>query len=179
MSHLPIWYLSSLSAEDCDRVIAELGALDSKDATMGPDGQESNHKSRNTTVRFAEHSYWLAEVFERVAAEGNQVCGWNYDVTGRECVQFAEYGPEQHYSWHTDTFTLAGKPVDRKITVVCLLNDEFTGGDFEMRLYGDYKAPLVKGSVIAFPSILEHRVTPVLTGTRRSATLWLNGPRFR
>jgi PKHD-type hydroxylase len=48
-----------------------------------------------------------------------------------------------------------------------------------MRLYSEYTAPLVKGSMIAFPSILEHRVTPVLSGVRYSATMWFNGPRFK
>jgi PKHD-type hydroxylase len=63
--------------------------------------------------------------------------------------------------------------------VVCLLNDGFEGGEFEVRLYNDYKAPLVKGTMIAFPSILEHRVLPVLSGLRYSATMWFSGPRFR
>jgi PKHD-type hydroxylase len=94
-------------------------------------------------------------------------------------VQFAEYGPEQHYAWHTDTFALAGKPTDRKITIVCLLNDEFEGGQFQVRLYNDYTAPLEKGTIIAFPSILEHRVIPVTSGIRYSATMWFSGPRFR
>jgi PKHD-type hydroxylase len=179
MSHLPIWYLSTLTPEECDRVVAELCVLEGRDATMGVGGEEHNHQTRNTTVRFADQTYWLADTFERLALDANRICGWEYHITGRECVQFAEYGPEQHYAWHTDTFALSGQPIDRKVTVVCLLNDDFTGGDFEVRLYSDYKAPLEKGSVIAFPSILEHRVTPVLTGTRRSATLWLNGPRFR
>jgi PKHD-type hydroxylase len=62
-----------------------------------------------------------------------------------------------------------------------LLNDpaEFTGGEFQIRLYSEYTAPLVKGSVIAFPSFLEHRVVPVTSGVRKSATMWLRGPRFR
>jgi PKHD-type hydroxylase len=94
-------------------------------------------------------------------------------------VQFAEYGPEQHYAWHTDTFTLSGKPIERKVSVVCLLNDDFEGGEFEVRLYNNYQAPLKKGTMIAFPSILEHRVVPVTSGIRYSATVWFNGPRFR
>jgi PKHD-type hydroxylase len=109
------------------------------------------------------------------------VCGWQYDVDGREAIQFAQYGPDQHYGWHVDVFPLAGKATDRKITTVCLLNDpsEFEGGQFQVRLYQEYSAPLEKGSVIAFPSILEHRVTPVLSGLRYTATIWFHGPRFR
>jgi PKHD-type hydroxylase len=64
---------------------------------------------------------------------------------------------------------------------VALLNDtsEWEGGELQLRLYDEYKVPLEKGTVVAFPSILEHRVTPVLKGFRYTATIWFNGPRFR
>lgn len=181
MAHLPIWYLSSVSHDVCDRLVAELDSMPSKDATMGVDGSQLEHKTRNTNVRFAPSNHWFEGVLKQTAELGNRECKWDYFVNGNEAIQFAEYGVSQHYHWHTDTFTLAGTPTERKLTVVCLLNDpsEFEGGEFQVRLYSDYTAPLTKGSVIAFPSILEHRVTPVLSGVRHSATIWLNGPRFR
>ena len=179
MAHLPIWYLGKLDGDTCNQIIAEMSGIEVKDAAMGLDGSEKNHATRNTNVRFGGSDYWLNDRFEQFAHEANKVCKWEYDITGRENIQFAEYGPEQHYAWHTDTFTLAGTPTDRKITVVCLLNDEFEGGKFQVRLYNDYDAPLEKGTMIAFPSILEHRVIPVTSGVRYSATMWFNGPRFR
>jgi PKHD-type hydroxylase len=179
MSHLPLWYLGKLDSDSCNQVIAELSGIEAKDATMGVDGVEKDTRTRNTNVRFGNSDYWLGDKFEQFVIEANKVAGWEYHVTGRENVQFAEYGPEQHYAWHTDTFTLSGKPIERKITVVCLLNDDFEGGEFQVRLYNDYKAPLEKGTIIAFPSILEHRVVPVTSGIRYSATMWFNGPRFR
>lgn len=154
-------------------------ASDMKDATMGVEGEQLNPSTRRTKVHFAEAGHWLEDVFHQIAHVANQECKWDYEITGAERIQFAQYDIGHHYNWHTDTFTLSGKPEDRKITVVCLLNDEFTGGDFEVRLYQDYKAPLQKGSVIAFPSVLEHRVLPVTKGVRYSATMWFNGPRFR
>lgn len=179
MAHLPIWYLGQLDSDTCNQVIAELSGIEVRDATMGVDGTATDLKTRNTNVRFGDSDYWLGQDFESFAMQANQTCGWDYHVTGRENVQFAEYGPEQHYAWHTDTFTLAGTPTERKITVVCLLNDDFEGGQFQVRLYNDYTAPLEKGTIIAFPSILEHRVIPVTSGVRYSATMWFNGPRFR
>lgn len=181
MQHLPIWYLSSLPADALDLAFDELRKMPARDATMGTDGEVLNKHHRNTTVRFAPDDYWLGDVFRGVCNMANQECKWGYNVTGNEAIQFAEYGVGQHYNWHVDTFPLSGRNTDRKITVVCLLNDpsEFTDGEFQMRLYNEYTAPLIKGSVIAFPSILEHRVTPVLSGVRYSATMWFNGPRFR
>lgn len=179
MSHLPLWYIGQLGNEVCDRVISELRAKETADATIGVDGTGLSADTRKTKVHFADAGYWLEGVFDRFAAHANQECRWDYYVTCSERVQFAEYGVGHHYTWHTDTFTLSGRETDRKITVVCLLNDEFEGGDFEVRLYNDYNAQLKKGSIIAFPSILEHRVTPVIQGVRYSATMWFSGPRFR
>lgn len=181
MAHLPIWYLGSISSEQCDQVISELSAIPSKDAAMGVEGEMTSHYYRNTTVRFAPIDYWLASEMIRFAHEANSQCGWQYETASAEAIQFASYGPDQHYNWHVDNFPLSGKPTDRKLTVVILLSDpsEFEGGEFQMRLYGEFVAPLKKGSMICFPSILEHRVTPVLSGVRKSATIWLSGERFK
>ena len=148
---------------------------------MGSSGETNDHAHRNTSIRFAGPNHWFDSHLRATAMQGNQVCGWGFHVTDNENIQYAEYGPEQHYNWHVDVFPLSGLPMDRKLTAVCLLNDpsEFTGGEFQIRLYSEYVAPLTKGSVIAFPSFLEHRVTPVTSGVRKSATMWLRGPRFR
>ncbi len=179
MAHLPLWFITQVDTKLCDKVVAELSQKQVQEAKLGAEGVESNIETRKTSVVFADAGYWFEEKCRELAAFANQQCKWDYNVTSAERIQFAKYGLNHHYTWHTDTFTLSGRPEDRKITVVCLLNDEFKGGDFEVRLYGDYKAPLTKGSMIAFPSILEHRVTPVLSGTRYSATMWFNGPRMR
>jgi len=177
--HLPIWYLGEIPPETCDRALEELEKLHRHEAGMGIDGEVNNLTYRNTAVSFAPFDFWLSETFESFSKQANEVCAWGYDVNEREAIQFAEYGVDQHYGWHCDTFVLSGKPIDRKITVVCLLNDDFEGGEFEMRLNTVYTAPLKKGTIIVFPSILDHRVTPVLSGTRYSATAWFSGPRFR
>ena len=173
--------MGAVPADICDQAVEDFSALPSKDATMGSEGETQDNAHRNTTVRFAGPNHWFDRYLTQVAFDGNQACRWEFHVTDNENIQFAEYGPEQHYHWHVDVFPLSGLPLDRKMTVVCLLNDpsEFTGGEFQIRLYSEYTAPLVKGSVIAFPSFLEHRVVPVTSGVRKSATMWLRGPRFR
>ena len=35
------------------------------------------------------------------------------------------------------------------------------------------------GRVVAFPSYVLHRITPVTLGVRRSLVAWISGPRFR
>jgi PKHD-type hydroxylase len=181
MSHLPLWYIGKIPVEVCDSATAEFTKLEAQDGKMGANGEKLSHLTRNTTVRFTEPDHWFGNILKTCGIEANKHCGWDYDITGHEAVQFAQYGPEQHYNWHQDTFPLSGQPVDRKVTVVCLMSDvtEFDAGELQLRLYQEYTAPLTKGSIIAFPSIIEHRVIPVTRGLRASATMWLNGPRFR
>lgn len=181
MQHLPIWFLGEVPADACASAIADFSKLPKRDATMGSDGSFVAHGHRNTDVRFAETGHWLSKLMDFHARTANDECKWGYEVDTCENVQFAQYDVGQHYEWHVDTFTLSGKPKDRKLTVVILLNDpsEYQGGEFQIRLYQQYTAPLKKGSMIAFPSILEHRVTPVTEGVRMSATMWLSGPRFK
>lgn len=179
--HLPIWYMDKIPADMCDKATQEYMTIQPRDATMGAKGEELSHANRNTTVRFAEKAHWFGVMMRDFGVAANKECGWDYDITDHEAVQFAHYGPGQHYGWHVDNFPLAGLPTDRKVSVVCLMTDpsEFEAGELQLRLYSEYTAPLVKGSVIAFPSIIEHRVTPVIAGLRATATMWLNGPRFR
>jgi PKHD-type hydroxylase len=182
MSHQPIWYLGQIPADVCDLATAEYMALEPRDATMGANGEEHSHITRNTTVRFAEQDHWFGNILRGYGLRANKECGWDFEINDHEAVQFAHYGPEQHYNWHVDTFPLSGAPTDRKVSVVCLMSDpsEFKDGTLYLRLYQEYPAPLLtKGTVIAFPSIIEHCVTPVTSGLRATATMWLSGPRFR
>jgi len=65
--------------------------------------------------------------------------------------------------------------------VVCMMSDpvDFEGGALQLRMYQEFTPPMTKGTIIAFPSFLEHQVTPVTKGVRYTATMWLSGPRFK
>jgi hypothetical protein len=181
MKHLPIWHISKIPTQVVDIAVAEFELLPAKDAVMGAYGEIINSHQRDTTVRFASLNHWFGGILFEHALASNLICKWHYDIKFHEAIQFAEYGKDQHYNWHVDNFPLSELPNERKITVICLMNDpsDFEGGEFNIRLYQDYVAPLSKGDIIAFPSILEHRVTPITNGKRLSATMWLNGPRFK
>ncbi len=179
--HLPLWIIGKIPNEICDAATKEFELIKSQDASMGLNSETIEHKQRKTSVRFAPSDHWFGGIMFEHAINSNKKAGWDYKIDSHEAVQYAQYGPEHHYDWHTDTFTLSGAPTDRKVSVVCLMNDpsEFEGGEFQVRLYNDYLAQLGKGSLIAFPSILYHRVTPVISGLRMTATIWTSGPRFR
>jgi len=181
MVHLPIWYLGEISLDDCEKAFEEFIKIPPKDASMGDKISSYDHNFRNTTVRFADRMHWFGANLINFCHLANTECKWDYETNQFEAIQFAEYGIGQHYKWHTDNFLLSGKEIDRKITVVCLLSDpsDFEGGILQLRLYKEYTPTLKKGSIIAFPSIIDHQVTPVTKGKRYTATMWLSGPRFK
>ena len=44
---------------------------------------------------------------------------------------------------------------------------------------GAYPAEAARGTIIAFPSYVLHRVTPTESGVRKSLVIWVGGPEFR
>jgi len=103
MSHLPIWYMGQVPTALCDAAVAEFSAIPAKDATMGIDADVQDTRTRSTVVRFAEPNHWFGGLMLQHGHYANQAMKWDFEITGHEAVQFAEYGPEQKYSWHTDT----------------------------------------------------------------------------
>jgi PKHD-type hydroxylase len=59
---------------------------------------------------------------------------------------------------------------------------DFGGGEFQLNMSMERTptiAPLVKGSVLLFPSFLLHKVCPVTWGVRKTLTTWVLGPKLR
>jgi PKHD-type hydroxylase len=98
---------------------------------------------------------------------GCQIACYSSDVQG-------------HYDWHIDLGT--GRFSRRKLSLTVQLSpaDAYDGGDLEFHLRGLDRARMrQQGSLIAFPSFHEHRVTPVTRGERFSLVAWVDGPPFR
>ena len=170
--------LFQLPTELCDLATVDFTKFEPIDAAMNADSSLLNHDKRNTTIRFIPEDHWFTGIMYHIGTQANKVHDWGLDVSSSENIQYAEYEVDQHYDWHIDTFILSKRPLDRKITVVCMLSDpsEYEGGEFQ---FTDGTPTLTKGSIIAFPSFFPHRVTPVTKGLRKSATLWLTGPAFK
>jgi PKHD-type hydroxylase len=162
----------------CDLAVADFLKAEPIDAGVKKEQTIIDYEIRNTTIRFVPESHWMTGIMYHIGMQANKFHNWDFNVNSFQQIQYAEYEVDHHYDWHIDTFILSGNPIDRKITVVCLLNDpeEFEGGEFELK---EGAVPLKKGSAIAFPAFYQHRVTPVTKGIRRSATLWITGPAFK
>lgn len=108
---------------------------------------------------------------------------YNLDLTGFATgCQIARYSAadQGHYDWHIDLGI--GRFSRRKLSVSVQLSpsDAYDGGDLEFHLSGlDHANMRQQGTLVAFPSFLQHRVAPVTRGERFSLVAWIDGPPYR
>lgn len=100
------------------------------------------------------------------------------DLKFVEPPQFLRYDVDEHYDCHNDSESwMDGKlkrVVERDVSVLLYLNDDFEGGQIEFTQLGLTLKPKA-GMLLAFPSYLEfeHRVHPVTKGTRYTIVSWI------
>jgi PKHD-type hydroxylase len=107
---------------------------------------------------------------------------YRFDVNGLENIQYTVYDGTEggHYHWHIDHGPHNPKP--RKISLSIQLTDPSQYEGCELQFQVSHKigvAPRTRGTIIAFPSFLLHRVTPIISGTRKALVVWATGPEFR
>lgn len=139
--------------------------------------------SRVTDILWEEQNSPIGCIAKEYITMANQKAGWNFDLTNGEKIQIGKYDSKDKgfYDWHQDNgFNVNKNGLLRKLSISILLNDpkDFEGGMFEFKDFE--KQPVLKqGSILVFKSILNHRVTPVTSGTRYSAVTWVSGPAYR
>jgi PKHD-type hydroxylase len=146
--------------------------------------------STSDTVRLSETG-WIglnpdsAFIYDNLAFIARQLNGqfFDFDLFGFvEDIQYTVYRENGgHYGWHIDRGVNSGQ-APRKLSLVLQLSDpsEYEGGDLE--LFTELEPMQMEkkqGFVVAFPSFVLHRVTPVTSGTRRTLVVWLSGPKFK
>ena len=103
------------------------------------------------------------------------------DIQIREPAQITEYIKGGFYDWHTDIrVDMSVEPPVRKLSMTLLLNDpsEFEGGELQIAGVNNQKI-MKQGHATIFASFLQHTVTPVTRGVRRSLVMWFGGEPFK
>ena len=170
--------------EDLNRLAdqrpGDMGSIVQGDATAAP----ADHVRRSEVFWLEEDPlsrpiYQLVGQFVQQANE--QV--FRLDLAGfGEPFQVATYRGDTggFYGWHVDIG--AGRLANRKLSLVVPLTDpsEYEGG--ELQLFYDHEPTTIAmplGRIVAFPSYVLHRVTPVTKGVRRTLAIWVSGPPYR
>ena len=143
----------------------------------------------NKTIRDTQHvqlpDELIARLDEVLDASVQRYINPFYQVRVRdlEPAQVLHYGPGGHYIPHVDAETLfkddSGvdlweKSLDRDLSVVCFLNDDFAGG--ELVFPGlDLSIKPQSGTLVCFPADHNyiHGVNPVTSGHRYTLVTWM------
>jgi PKHD-type hydroxylase len=149
-------------------------------------GQEGGaDKTRITRVAWMERKPDLAWLFARLEEAALKINAefYGFDLFGlNEALQYTVYVDAEggHYDWHVD---LGAKDVEfRKISLSLQLSDpsQYKGCDLMLQAgSGPMNVERARGALIAFPSYVLHRVTPIESGIRKSLVIWVGGPPYR
>ena len=155
-------------------------------------GSEEENKSLDN-IRKSDivwiNDQWVYDLIWKYMVHANDLAGWIYDIVAAESCQVTRYIKDGFYSWHKDGIGSHNEVTNapdnkflhgntRKLSMSIILNSDFEGGGFEIRNKYDRVPKLEEGSIIVFPSFIEHRITPVTKGTRYSLVAWFVGPPF-
>jgi PKHD-type hydroxylase len=170
---------------ELDKIEAHGDSLASGKATLsGRDLDDEYAEIRITRTAWIMPEPETKWIFERMQAVIRALNGrtWQFDITGfSENFQYTVYQGDEggHYDWHVDQ---GGGGERRKLSLSLQLSDPcgYDGCDLEFHA-ANYResAPRTRGTVIAFPSYVLHRVTPITRGVRKAVVAWITGPKFR
>lgn len=166
-------YSNIFTIEELQTII---GLKNSFELTKGRilQGTQTNHDDNNirqSSIAWVHYSPDTKWVYDRVNPYFLQ---YSSKIESYQSFQLSEYPVGGHYTWHHDSFNKASIAFNRIVTGVLLLNDDYEGGELEIKEYPwlTYVAPVLKGTLVLFSSKLEHRVTEVTKGTRYSLVMW-------
>lgn len=165
----------------CDDIIEETEENYSVQKASTFTGDEDNH--RRSKVRWISSDMYMRDtLFNFVIMAAKE---FNIQVFRQADIQYTEYHSSEkgHYNWHHDIDWNRNDNFDRKISVTLQLTDpsEYEGGEFSFLETQNPVSEQMKarGSILCFPSYLQHQVSPVTKGVRKSVVAWFEGPTWR
>lgn len=182
----------AIGAEDLaffEAHIASAGMQDTLVSSYGEDGEGELEWVLDRRVRDTQEVDLPPPVRERIAkiqaaANANHINPFfGVEVRDAEPFQLLHYGTQGHYAPHVDAETplrdeddreFWEKSMDRDLSVVYFLSDDFAGGEL---LFPDLELSLkpARGTLVCFPSCHHyvHGVMPVTQGHRYTLVTWM------
>lgn len=182
LTQVAVWP-NLFDAQTCERAIELAQMFPANQGRVGTGDTEQTEIRRSEIWFFnpGPETQFIFGPLNEALKQLNQ--GYRLELTefGTGC-QIARYSSDVkgHYTWHIDLGT--GRFSRRKLSLSVQLSpaDAYDGGDLEFHLSGlDRQAMRQQGTMIAFPSFHEHRITPVTRGERFSLVAWVDGPPYR
>ena len=193
--HLP----RAIPAHECEKIIEYGKSLNPEEGQTAAstkmlsseEKQEHSEKIRSSKTAFIS-DIWLKKDLSSIVKYANK--SWKFSLNCDEDVQFTEYEPRGHYTWHNDSIKnpMNLKNMTRKLSTVVQLSkpEDYEGGDLRFNLRGldsstgdtvmspppEFKQ---QGSMVIFPSFLWHKVEPITSGKRYSLVMWTLGEHWK
>ena len=181
-------WADAFTPEEMDRVEAFGDRLAAERATLlgVPEDEQTRdfddvRITRTAWIAPNPETKWIYDRMQGVVRALNERA-YQFDLRGfSENFQYTIYhGTEGgHYDWHVDQGPLH---VRRKLSLSLQVSHSSQYEGCDLQFYAGNKietAPRERGTIIAFPSYVLHRVTPVVSGTRKSIVVWVTGPKFK
>ncbi len=181
------YFKSYFSSDYCNSIIEKSKNLIFEKANLGEDGltQIENYRKSDVTWLYPHEFPDLYNEIWKLEREANKTW-FGFHVDNLEYIQLARYEGDNHgeYKKHKDVFWVNNSERHRKLSAVVQLSDpnDYEGGDltfFQCNEYPDKEDIRQQGTVIFFPSFIDHQANPVLNGTRYSMAIWFEGPKWR
>jgi len=154
-----------------------------KKAAFGA-GNKILKKADTYVVNLSSVSEFVKPVLEsaRYANDKNFQYDIHYNFELHDTGNYNIYSSQNNseYKWHTDVSP--DIRYDMKFTILINLSEKkYTGGKFQIFNQEPYTIEKFKnpGSVLMFKSYLNHCVTPILSGERKTFTIFVYGPKWK
>lgn len=207
MAHQAIWFFSDLPNDLVELLEKDLSV--NFDSDMSPStlqGDRIDKKRRNSKNAWIPMNHWVAGIVWHFVSKANRDNFlYDLDCIDSESLQYTRYKPGEFYNWHQDTDlgslykpnNVGGSSISqesandfinvncekvRKLSIIIQLSHphDYEGGNVEfMDDRKRFVAPRHRGAVIVFDSRINHRVTKVTSGMRKSIVGWAIGPRWK
>jgi PKHD-type hydroxylase len=185
-----VYWDQAFTDEELDQITQYCLSKGAEPSTiMGTSNQEEVERVRVSQTHFHHrdnNTAWIFDRFNDIIMRLNERF-YGFNLNGYDSFQYTEYDSSKlgRYDWHMDTQLGANTLIEtRKLSLVLNLSkpeEDYRGGSFQLNLGMEEEAetvPFPRGRIIAFPSFMIHRVTPVVEGIRRSIVVWVTGPKF-
>ena len=186
------------SHDECDKILEESTEWDIESAKvyMNPGGwdEKEEHKLRKGVIRHLRNPTneygWIHNIIFEAAQHYRAHYRRTHPIIPDKPIIVLEVAtyvePGDHFNVHQDTYIKNNYIVEnnnrtRKLSMSCLLNEEFSGGKlcFKNKEGDMFPLEMYKGDVVVFPSYSVHKVEPLLDGERYSLVSWVMGPLYR
>lgn len=151
-------------------------------AAIGPNGEKLKNVATKI-INYSEVKKHISHIVESVFLINRDHFGYDlFNISGQMGLHYNVYDSKtkDSYDWHIDRSLFPNS--DMKLTVIINLSEKsFEGGDLFIQQTEIVGIPELKqiGTVIAFPSYVRHKVTPVTKGVRKNLVLFFSGPNFK